>query len=436
MKGLLKRSLHLVYKLFTSSKALVIFVCYSNTIGSSLGSMHMKRRVFVGIVATLLGLTVILNIVAWNSNAFCDWYVNSVFPIWGQTYGRLTNMSGRSVGEMMIAVAVVLIAFAIVLGLVAVIFALLKKFIPKVAHKYTAFYKMFMRGIVYICAAVCLIQTLNCYILYHCSTFEEKYLDGYLMSSRQYSVEELGQLRDYVVTEANALSKQVDRDENGLIVYNGNMEEEAVKAMQSLGEEYPQLAGYYTTPKPFAASEFFSQQYMKGYYFPFSMEANYNDVMYIVSKPATMCHELAHTKGFIYEDEANLIGFLACVHSDDPLFRYSGYLSVLNYINNDFKESIDNNPQIYNSHKHIKSQVKKDNVFLTEEAWAQVEKKAVVKTSTVQKASQTFVETNLVVNGIEQGTANYCEVVGLLMDYYVCGIDDEVSRDIYLASEE
>ena len=44
-----------------------------------------------------------------------------------------------------------------------------------------------------------------------------------------------------------------------------------------------------------------------GLYFPFSMEANYNDTMSIMNKPFTMCHELAHTHGYIFEDEANFL---------------------------------------------------------------------------------------------------------------------------------
>ena len=175
---------------------------------------------------------------------------------------------------------------------------------------------------------------------------------------------------------------------------------------------------------------------MKGYYFPFSLEANYNDVMYIMSKPATMCHELAHTKGFIYEDEANLIAFLACLHSDDIVFQYSGYLSVLTYIDNDFIESIDHNADIYKSHVKISSQVKKDRVFLTEDAWTEVEKKAVVSTKIVKKASNTFNNTTLILNGVEQGSASYGEVVGLLMDYYMCMEDDRMQTEYMVKTEE
>ena len=174
---------------------------------------------------------------------------------------------------------------------------------------------------------------------------------------------------------------------------------------------------------------------MQGYYFPFSMEANYNDVMYVMCKPATICHELAHTKGFIYEDEANLLGFLACIHSDDIVFQYSGYLSVLTYIDNDFKESIHQDKTVYNSHVKISSQVKKDRVFLTEDAWTKVEQKAVVKTETVKKVSSQLIDANLVLNGIEQGKANYCEVVGLIMDYYA-GPEGDFKSEEYMVMGE
>jgi len=340
----------------------------------------------------------------------------------------------------MIVLAVALLGVFVMLGLIAVIFLFYKKvqkkkqaWTSKAEYKWLCFqrgYKRYNTFFACLLVAITWIMTLNCYILYHCSTFEEKYWQN-MVTKEEYTIEELGQLRDFVVTRVNQYAKMMERDENGLIVYDGNMEEEAIRAMQNLGEVYPQLAGFYTTPKKISASEFLSQQYMKGYYFPFSLEANYNDVMYIMSKPATMCHELAHTKGFIYEDEANLIGFLACLHSDDIMFQYSGYLSVLTYIDNDFIKSIDHNKEIYDSHVKISSQVKKDRVFLTEDAWTKVEKKAVIKTETLKKASDTFTNTTLVLNGVEQGSASYREVVGLLLDYYMC-MDDSRLKDEYM----
>ena len=50
--------------------------------------------------------------------------------------------------------------------------------------------------------------------------------------------------------------------------------------------------------------------------------------------PHTICHELSHLRGFMREDEANFIGFLACIGSEDPEYRYSGYLSGWIYAGN------------------------------------------------------------------------------------------------------
>ena len=155
-----------------------------------------------------------------------------------------------------------------------------------------------------------------------------------------------------------------------------------------------------------------------GYYFPFSMEANYNTEMYIANVPATVCHELAHLHGFIYEDDANLIGYLACVTSEDPFFQYSGYLSVIAYLNDDLYKSLDKNKQLYKTYRQCNNRVKKDMVFLTKEAWTEVEKNAVVKTTTVKKASNAFLNANLNLNGVEEGVASYGEVVQRLLEYY------------------
>ena len=403
--------------------------------------MKKSRKYFL---LSAIGVALFLNVLAWKSSAFCDFYVSYIFPIWLNTYGKWTSKFPFSVGEMMIVLAVTLLSIFVMLGLVAVIFLFVKKWKEKKHSlserynknykRYLSIYKAYSLIFANILVSVMWIMTLNCFVLYHCSTFEEKYWDT-VTGEEEYTVEELGALRDFVVTRVNQYAKMMERDEHGLIVYDGSMEETAILAMQNLGKEYPQLEGFYTTPKKIAASEFLSQQYMKGYYFPFSLEANYNDVMYIISKPATMCHELAHTKGFIYEDEANLIAFLACLHSDDPAFQYSGYLSVLTYIENDFLRSIDYNKEIYNSHVKISAQVQKDRVFLTEDAWSEVEKKAVISTKTLKKASDAFTNTTLVLNGVEQGSASYGEVVGLLMDYYICMDDDRLQTEYMVKSE-
>ena len=129
-----------------------------------------------------------------------------------------------------------------------------------------------------------------------------------------------------------------------------------------------------------------------------------------------MCHELAHTHGYIYEDEANLLGFLACIHSEDEAFQYSGWLGVLNYVDNAFYRNVGR--QTYRAHLTISETVRSDNEFLSKTAWEQVEKNAVLSTETVKAAADTYLDTTLKANGVSSGKASYEHVVGLLLEYF------------------
>ena len=353
-------------------------------------------------------LVVVLNVVAWNSTAFCDAYIAHIFPIWVNTYGRLTDLVAFSVGEIMLGLAAVLVTVAALAWIPALIFRKMKKI--------KGFYKFF--GWTFLLVSV--VMTLNCFILYHATTFSVTYFGE--VSGDDYSLEELLVVRNMVVEECNRLSLLMERDENGTILYDKDLGEQSILCMQQLGAVYDRLAGYYPHPKPLYSSDFFSQQYMCGYYFPFSMEANYNDVMYIMNMPATMCHELAHLKGYIFEDEANFISFLACIQSEDLLFQYSGYLSVLNYLDNDFYKAIGRNREVYLAQPLISAQVKADNVFVTEEEWERINGKALIDTETVDKISDMVVDTTLKVNGVQDGMISYNRVVELLLQYY---LDDE-----------
>ena len=154
------------------------------------------------------------------------------------------------------------------------------------------------------------------------------------------------------------------------------------------------------------------------------MEANYNDVMGIMKKPATMCHELAHIRGYIYEDEANFIAFLACVESDDAAFQYSGYLSVLNYVANDLYKTRLADPESYAAAREavrplqVLQQVQEDNIFVTEEEWERINGKAVVDTETVDSVSDTLTDASLKLNGVSDGMVSYNRVVELLLQWY------------------
>lgn len=383
------------------------------------------RRKKISKIIYVIGMlgVIMLNYLAWRSREFCDWYIDHIFPVWLNTYARLTSALSISVGEIMLILAVGITTF----GIGFFIYNLIRK------GKYTTGLLKYGRTYAWIVLVVGYVMTLNCFILYHATGFAQKYMvkeTGTMVvdmsdtavvevdtkGKSAYTKKNLATLRDYLVEQCNTLADQIDRDEQGTAVYSGDLIAESVHAMETMGQQYDRLSGYYVTPKYLKCSEFFSQQYIMGYYFPFSMEANINSVMYITNVAPTVCHELAHTKGFIFENDANMIGYLACIQSDDTFLQYCGYLSVLNYVNNDFYKSV--NKSTYKKHVRISDRVADDNVFLTREDWQAVEKTAVVKTSTVKKVSNNLLNTNLKLNGVDEGIQQYNEVVNLLLDYY------------------
>lgn len=384
-----------------------------------------KNRFLLGIYI----LVVIINVLAWYSGGFGDGIRQSVFCVTQYIQGHLSSLFPFSIGEFLLIIAAVLAVGAFVLSVV-----LLMEWMRGILRgrriacrnsegetvrgeksKIVRFACRYFYALLWIVGIVSAIMSMNCFALYHCSSFQENYMPG---GEREYHVRELALVRDHVVRQCNELAEIMERDEDGYIVYDGDIGQRATVEMERLGEEYPLLSGYYPVPKKFTFSGFFSQQYIMGYYFPFSMEANYNGTMYIANAPSTVCHELSHVKGFIYEDDANFIGYLACISSDDAFFRYSGYLSVLDYLNRDLYESLGRSREAYLSHEVCSPLVESDNIFLTRQAWEEVESNAVIDTEIVKQVSHSFLETNLQVNGIEEGIASYGDVVERLLVYY------------------
>lgn len=374
--------------------------------------------------AALLLCVALIDLIAWKSNAFCDFYITYIFPIWINTYGRFTGLFPFSVGEWLIVAGVCLVLATLVFAAIEGIRRICGK------RNMTRVARVYFKAFAWILLGVLLIMTLNCTILYHASTFSQKY---YGEDTDDYTLEETIAVWNLVAERCNELSALVARDENGDILYPGStstgadivdMQDKAIECMQKLGEQYPQLDGFYPRPKAMFFSDFMCQQYMQGWYFPFTLEANYNDVMYIMNKPSTMCHELAHLRGYIYEDEANFISYLACIRSDDIYFQYSGYLSVMSYLYNDLLKAKQRNPEAFEEARAVIApvaldrQVFTDDRFVTQEEWDRINRKALLDTKVVGEATDVFLETNLKANGVSDGRISYSRVVRLLLQYY------------------
>ncbi|SFR83267.1 DUF3810 domain-containing protein [Anaeromicropila populeti] len=217
----------------------------------------------------------------------------------------------------------------------------------------------------------------------------------------------------HIVTQLNELESQVSLDENGNLNISRSDYQEGIQAMKKLGNVYGDLEGYYPNPKPLIFSEFMSYQFLCGMYSPFTFEATFNEDMPDFNIPFTICHELSHLRGFMKEDEANFISFLACIGSDSPEFRYSGYLLAYIYCMNDLLEY---NKEAYQEIKAERCQLvirdlEQDRMF-----WDNFRGK-------VAEISSTTNDLYLKMNSEEDGVESYNRVVELILGYYNKNVD-------------
>lgn len=361
----------------------------------------LKKRWLIPLI--IIAAMIFLNIIARFSRGFSDFYVTKVFPLISAPLSFVSGILPFSVGEVMIIAAVLLIFIGIPAAVLLFVF---KKKRRAAIAKITLLFMLW--SVTFVFTA----ETMNCFIMYQCTPFSEKYF-----SSKAHTEDELIQLYGILINEANALSEQVSRDENNQFFITCDVDSEAKAAMKKAAKHYPQLKGYYPNAKPILFSYFMSQADLLGIYFPFSLESNYNNDMVRTNLPDTICHEYSHLKGIIQEDEANFIAFIAATGSDNPEFRYSGYISALEYVHNEVVGcGSEKGAELMNM---ISENVYNDWFrFLPENYWEDNEKKEIISTETVGTFSESAIDTNIKFNGREEGIKAYSRIVDLLLDYY------------------
>ncbi len=136
--------------------------------------------------------------------------------------------------------------------------------------------------------------------------------------------------------EINILSEQITYTDG---VSSPDLSFEEISA--KLCDSYDSFYSEYSFPKTFdstAKSVYFGNlmSYMgiTGIYTYYTGDANVNSAYPMYDMTFTAAHELAHQRGISRENEANFMAYLVTSTSDDPYIRYSGALSMYEYIGN------------------------------------------------------------------------------------------------------
>lgn len=153
---------------------------------------------------------------------------------------------------------------------------------------------------------------------------------GYKVAPR--SVQDLKKLCLALTDAANQVRPDLSEDVHGVVMLEDGksaMLKSIPSAYTSLSQEYPLFSAKYGPPKPVWQSRRMSFTETQGIFIPFTIEPNVNADIPDAFLASTAAHEVAHQYGFAREDEANFVGYLACMASGDKETEYSGLLMAL-----------------------------------------------------------------------------------------------------------
>lgn len=354
-------------------------------------------------------ILILVNIAARFCPVAVDFYIANIFPAISDFWCSISGMMDFSVGEYMLIAGVLLVLSGMISFVVLMIAARRRR--GRIARFYGHFYGWILTWVFFV-------VTFHFLVLYQGTKLSMQ------LENTTFENQQVLKVYALITEEVNALSEQVSRDHTGHFVLSEETDlmPEAKACMRRLSQEFPQYKGTYPDAKPIRNSYFFTQQGLLGIYYPFSMEANYNPVVYEINLPSTICHEYTHLKGNIFEDEAGYYAFRACLTSENPDFQYSGYINMLNWLELDFGDDQAAWEEYYRIQGTLLSGVVKDMYSFVPEDYYQLHRhEEVLPTAIVSEVADTVMDTSLKVNGVPEGAESYHGLTALVLNYYIHG---------------
>lgn len=226
------------------------------------------------------------------------------------------------------------------------------------------------------------------------------------------TAKELAETASILIDMVNEDIKQIEFDENGFSVNPMSFKETAKEigdCYDLAKRDYPcfSIAFGGKTLKPIICSKPYTYTFIMGIYTSVTGEGNINVNFPDFCIPHTMAHELSHGRRFIREDEANFIGFLVCMYSDEPYVRYSAANTALKFLNSDLHKA---DKELYNEvfsklDRRVYGEWSAESAFLAD-----------YKTK-VQQVSSQVNDAYLKAQG-QDGTISYSYMVKWLCAYY------------------
>ena len=370
---------------------------------------HKKIIIFVLSLVLVTGILVLLYYLSVKDpEGVNNIYTAHIFNIVNYPAKLIAGTVPFSVGEVLLYILIILFAASLIAVPVLTIVRSVKN------KKFTG--KYLIRFFVVILCVACLgvsLFVVNGAFNYNRPSFAS--LNGYEI--KESHVDELKALCSDLLDKANEARSRLSDKEDGTVLFSSDQSgicELALSAYEKIGEKYNMPYGFYPKAKPAIMSDIMSTFRITGIYPYIYPEAIYNKNTPDPALPHTICHEMAHQRGFALEDEANYIGYLACVNSDAPELQYSGYYEMFVYAGNAlFGYDSD---AYYEIAGKMCDGMRRD-MIAESEYWKQYEK----KNNPAAVVSEVVNDAYLKINNVDDGIHSYGLVVDLLLAEYRAG---------------
>ena len=356
------------------------------------------KRIFL---LGLIPISLLLTYTAKQSSFFAEQiFAKHIYKWISQIISTITGIFPFSIAEILIVTLPIFIVVIIIRFIIKVIM-----------EKSSRSERLFKGGLNILCTAsiILFLFTILAGINYYRYPFS-KYSN---LEIRNSSLEELYALTESLALQANELRAQIPQtDEAGvfrLSMSNHELAKIATAAFKALSEDYPILGGYYGAPKPIVLSELMSRTEITGIFIPFTMEANVNVAVPDYTVPATMLHELAHLRGFMREDEANFLAYLAGLKSDNSEFGYSSTMQALIIAGNALYGQ---DTDLYFELRDLYSEGVLKDIKANSEYWVQYEDTVISTVS--NKINDTYLKANAQTDGVK----SYGRMLDLVLAKY------------------
>ncbi len=228
-----------------------------------------------------------------HSRSAADFYLNNIYRYISIFWSNVSGALPFSLGELIMVLLPVIALIYIISAVVIVIKSKGKRIVKA------------LKSIVIIAAcagSVFFLYVTNCGMNYYCTSVAE--LSG--LDVRPRSSDELYEVCVYLAKNASKERAELKEDEKGVVSFDrSTLQTRTRDAVNSLNKRYSYIPDGYSIPKSVMLSRGMSYLNITGVYFPFTFEANVNTDMPDLELPFTMCHELAHVRGIMREQEAN-----------------------------------------------------------------------------------------------------------------------------------